>query len=126
MRKLWLTMLCTLAFLGTATVSEAKMFVSISDGTTTLDGRTLNITGNPPGTKGALILRKDSVAPPNPTPPALPADLPVDTLNILSCVAPCIVGFPSGTIGGAAGDTFLIENVSGTNRAKLTKLDSGT
>ena len=30
MRKLWLTMLCTLAFLGTAAVSEARIFVTIS------------------------------------------------------------------------------------------------
>ena len=37
MRKLWLTMLCTLAFLGTATVSEALISVKISDGTTTRD-----------------------------------------------------------------------------------------
>ncbi|HEU5191891.1 MAG TPA: hypothetical protein VFX14_19555, partial [Methylomirabilota bacterium] len=76
MRKLWLMMLCTLAFLGTATVSEAKIFVTISDGTTTLDGRS-TANGVTNGAKGFLLLLKASPAPTSTT-----GDF-TDTLNIL-------------------------------------------
>jgi hypothetical protein len=117
MRKLWLTMLCTLAFLGTAAVSEAKIFVNISDGTTTLNAQAA--TAPVPFTRGNLVLSKLSPAPTG----TLDA---TDTLNILSCAAPCAVGFPSGTINGAQGDTFLIQDVALNNRARVTKLDSGT
>jgi hypothetical protein len=128
MRKLWLTMLCTLAFLGTAAVSEARIFVTISDGTTTLDGRTL--TG---GVKGGLALLKASPIPAG----TLATANVTDTLNILGTTLspcpttrPCTVYFPSGNVAPAqqplATDTFIIQDVSSANLAKITKLDSGT
>jgi len=116
MRKLWLSMLCALALLGTATVSDAKIFVNISDGTTTLDA----LTPPPPFTKVGLVLSKASGAPQGTT------DV-TDTLNILTCpTRPCTVGFPSGVINGLATDTFKIQDISTTNLARIEKLDSGT
>ena len=134
MRKLWLMMLCALAFLGTATVSEARIFVTISDGTTTLDGKTLNLPPAPLGAKGGFLLMKASPAPPIPPPPAVPTDA-TDTLTILGTTTspcpsrPCTVYFPSGNVAPAqplSTDTFIIQDVSATNLAKVTKLDSGT
>ena len=56
MRKLLVVLVCAVALLATATGSEAKIFISISDGTTTLDGRTL-------ASKGGLTLNRTSLAP---------------------------------------------------------------
>jgi hypothetical protein len=122
MRKLWLVMVCALVLLGTATVSEAKMFVTISDGTTTLDAR----AAAAPFVRGNLELSKTSAAP-------LPtAGNVTDTLNIVRCtppaVRPCTVFFPSGAPTQQAGDTFKIQDVGATATltARLEKLDSAT
>ena len=110
MRKLWLTMLCTLAFLGTATVSEALISVKISDGTTTRDGVTL----------GGLKLSQAI------NPPILNADT-TTTLNILTCATrPCTVFFPSGAATQQTGDTFKIGDVASNNLARIEVLDAAT
>jgi hypothetical protein len=108
MRKVVLSLLCALAVLATASVSDANIFVSISDGTNTVSA-----------SKGGLVLSKTSPA------PAGTLDV-TDTLNILTCAAPCQVGFPSGILAPniPASDTFIIENVTGT-RARIEKFDSG-
>lgn len=119
MRKLWLTMLCTLTVLGTATASEALISVRISDGTTIRDGVTLN---------GLKLIQAIN-------PPVLNADT-TTTLNILACTTPpCTVLFPSGTAFSSgealpnplpAGTTFKIQDVSSTNRARIEVLDAAT
>jgi hypothetical protein len=119
MRKLWLIMLCTLAFLGTAAVSEAAISVRIFDGTTARDGVTLN---------GLKLIQAIN-------PPVLNADT-TTTLNILACTTPpCTVLFPSGTAFSSgealpnplpAGTTFKIQDVSSTNRARIEVLDAAT
>jgi hypothetical protein len=117
MRKLWLSMLCALALVGTATVSEAKIFVNISDGTTTLNALTSTTV---PFTKVGLVLSKVSLAPTGTT------DV-TDTLNILTCpTRPCTVFFPSGAATQQTGDTFKIQDVASTNLARVEKLDSAT
>ena len=48
------------------------------------------------------------------------------TLNILKCsTPPCKINFPSGVVGTTpqAGDTFRIEDISSTNRARIDKID---
>ena len=137
MRKLWLMMLCGLVLLGTAAVSEARIFVNISDGTT---NGTLNALPPPPATApvpfivGGLKLSQLSPAPPLPVPPATAVDA-TDTLTILGTTTspcpsrPCTVYFPSGNVAPAQPlptDTFIIQDASATNLARVTKLDSGT
>ena len=119
MRKLWLTMLCTLTVLGTATASEALISVRISDGTTILNGVTL---------PGLTLSQAINTPIPN-------ADT-TTTLNILRCTTPpCTVLFPSGTAFSSgdtlpnplpAGNTFKIQDVSSTNRARIEVLDAAT
>ena len=119
MRKLWLTMLCTLAFLGTATVSEAKIFVNISDGTTngTIDAKASTTV---PFIKLGLTLSRLI------TPPVLNADT-TTTLNILTCATrPCTVFFPSGAATQQTGDTFKIQDVASNNLARIEVLDAAT
>jgi hypothetical protein len=117
MRKLFLSLGCALALLTTATVSDASIFVKISDGTVAndLDGRTL-------GTKGGLILAKLSPL------PAGTLDV-TDTLTVLSCTTrPCTVHFPSGNTAPTAAlatDTFTLQDVSATSLARVEKFDSG-
>src|SRR5687767_7713332 len=115
MRKLFLSVGCALALLATANVSDASIFVRISDGTVagTVDGR---VTAS----KGGLRLAKLSPAPTG------TLDAPVDTLTLLSCAArPCKIFFPSGASSAQAGDIFRLEDVSSTSLARLEKFDSG-
>ena len=125
MRKLWLSMLCALALVGTATVSEAKIFVNISDGTTTLDARAV--------TAGVPFIKSDPSSPTVNltlsrliTPPVLNADT-TTTLNILTCATrPCTVFFPSGAATQKTGDTFKIGDVASNNLARIEVLDAAT
>ncbi|HSE46796.1 MAG TPA: hypothetical protein VLA89_15865 [Gemmatimonadales bacterium] len=81
-------------------LASAAITVSLSDGTTTKT----SLTG--------FALSVASVAPAN------------TTLNILtSCTAPCTRFFPSGGLTQGAGDTFKIQDVSSTNRARVEKID---
>ena len=109
MRKLWLTMLCTLAFLGTAAVSEANIFVTISDGPHTVTAST-----------GLLRLSQTI------TTPILSAPDTTTTMFLLTCTAPCTAFFPSGQATQQNGDTFKIQDVSSTNRARIEVLDAFT
>ena len=116
MRKLWLAMLCTLASLGTATISEAKIFVNISDGTTTVNALTSTTV---PFLKGTGLKLSQLI-----NPPLANADT-TTTLNILTCATrPCTVFFPSGAATQQAGDTFKIQDVASTNLARVEVLDS--
>src|SRR4029450_758040 len=127
MRKLWLTMLCTLALLGTATVSEAqKIYVNISDGTTTLNAKTsltvpfIKSHSSSPTT--GLKLSQTSLAPTG------TADA-TDTLTILFCpTRPCTVFFPSGAATKQTGDTFMIQDIGSatSSQARVEKFDSGS
>jgi hypothetical protein len=109
MRKLWLIMLCTLAFLGTAAVSEANIFVTISDGPRTL-------------TASTNLLRLSQTI----TTPSLTAPDTTTTMFLLTCTAPCTAFFPSGKATQQNGDTFKIQDVSSTNRARIEVLDAAT
>ena len=123
MFKLLLSVGCALALLTTATVSDAKIFVNISDGTTagTLDARASTVV---PFVKGGLRLSLASPAPTGTT------DVTV-VHNILSCTTrPCKVYFPSGNVHPAAPlttDTFILEDVSSPalSPARVEKFDSG-
>ena len=112
MRKLWLTMLGTLAFLGTATVSEANIFVTISDGPNTVTA-----------SKNLLKLTQAINS------PILNADT-TTTMNIITCptavLPPCTVFFPSGQATQQNGDTFKIQDVASNNRARIEVLDAAT
>jgi hypothetical protein len=117
MGKALCSLLGALVLLATASVSDAKIFVNISDGTTTLDARAATAV---PFIKGGLILSKTSTAPTGTT------DV-TDRHNILQCtMRPCRVFFPSGnTVSAQPGDTFRIEDVSSTSPARIEKFDSG-
>jgi hypothetical protein len=119
MFKLLLSVCCALALLTTATVSDAKIFVNISDGTNTLNAQPPTVL--PPFNVGGLRL---SI-----TPPTLSGNLDNTFVhNILSCTTPpCKVYFPSGNVAPAAAlgtDTFTIEDISSTSRARVEKFDS--
>ena len=121
MRKILLSVGCALALLASATVSDASIFVKISDGTNTVDGLQLLPIGT---LKGGLRLAKASLAP---VPPGT-ADL-TDTLTVLSCTTrPCTVFFPSGSstqVTSPIPDTFKLQDVSSTSLARVEKFDSG-
>src|SRR5258706_16122800 len=106
MRKLFLSVGCGLALLATATVSDASIFVKITDGTNTVDGLQLLPIGT---LKGGLKLAQLSPA------PAGTLDAPVATLTVLSCaVRPCTVFFPSGAATAQTlptPDTFKLQDV---------------
>lgn len=115
MRRLLLSVSCALTLLVTATVSDAKIFVNISDGTNTLNAQTSTTV---PFVKGGLVLSKASLA------PAGTLDV-LDTLTLLTCAArPCKIHFPSGSATAQAGDTFRLEDVVATT-ARVEKFDSG-
>ena len=124
MRKLWLTLLCTLALVGTAAVSEAKIFVNISDGTNTLDAKasaTVPFTKTDASSPTTILTLSQLV-----TPPVANADT-LSTLNILTCpTRPCTVFFPSGAATQKTGDTFKIQDVASTNLARIEVLDAAT
>ena len=122
MRKLFLSLGCALTLLVSATVSDAKIFVRITDGTNTLDAEPA--TAVPPFITGGLVLSKVSVAPA----PTITTDV-TDTLTVLACpVRPCTVHFPSGNTAPTAAlstDTFTLQDVSATSLARIEKFDSG-
>ena len=83
-------------------LASAAITVSLSDGTTTRN----------PTTPAGFALTAASATPFN------------TTLNILgTCTAPCTRFFPSGGLTQGAGDTFKIQDVSATNRARVEKID---
>src|SRR5882724_10157710 len=112
MRKLFLSVGCGLALLATATVSDASIFVKITDGTNTVDGLQLLPIGT---LKGGLKLAQPSPAPTG----TLDATA---TLTMLSCAArPCTVFFPSGAATqqtSPIADTFKLQDVSATSLAR--------
>lgn len=112
MFKLLLSVCCALALLTTATVSDAKIFVKITDGTNTVDGLVT-------ATKGGLVLSKTSTAP--------TGTLDVtDVLNVLTCATrPCTVFFPSGAATQQTGDTFKLQDTLATSLVRVEKFDSG-
>ena len=117
MRKLFLSVGCALILLATATVSDASIFVKITDGSVagTVDGL---VTAS----KGNLRFAKASLAPLGTT------DV-TDTLTLLSCTTrPCTVFFPERP-GHPADrpipDTFKLSDVSATSLARIEKFDSG-
>lgn len=110
MRKLVVLLGIALCLIASASPSDAKIFVRISDGTTTRDGAVL-------ASFGSLVLSKTSLAPTS-------GDV-TDSMPILTCAArPCRVFFPSGATTQAAGDTFRIEDVSSASLARVEKFDS--
>ena len=120
MRKLFLSVGCALALLVSATVSDARIYVKISDGNVAndLDGRTL--TG---GVKGSLKLAQASAAPTG------TLDAPIASLFLITCPPstprPCKAFFPSGNPTSAQpGDTLRLEDDT-TAGARLEKFDSG-
>jgi hypothetical protein len=113
MRRLVFSLGVALLVLVSATASHAKIFVKISDGTTTRDGLVTPTVG------AGLVLAKDSLAPTTTT------DV-TDTLTVLNCATrPCTVFFPSGAATQQTGDTFKLQDVSSTSRARVEKFDSG-
>jgi hypothetical protein len=129
MRKLWLTVLCTLAFLGTATVSEAKIYVNISDGTTTLNAKTSATVPFLKSHSSSLTSGfKLSQLSPLPANLAATADT-TDTLTVLFCpTRPCTVFFPSGAATQQTGDTFKFQDIGSatSSQARVEKFDSGS
>ena len=80
--------------------ASAAITVSLSDGTTTVTS------------KAGFALSASSPLNTN------------TTLNLLTgCTAPCTRFFPSGGLTQGAGDTFKIQDVSSTNRARVEKID---
>ena len=92
-----LLLLAAVCFPGLA---SASITVTLSDGTTT---RGSGATG--------FLLSVTSPAGQN------------TTLNILNCAAPCTRFFPSGQATKQATDTFQIQDISSTNRARIEKID---
>jgi hypothetical protein len=118
MGKLLVSVCCALAILATAAVSDARIYVRISDGTVAVDGRTQ--TG---GVKGNLKLAQNSFAPTG------TLDAPIDSLFLITCPPstprPCKAFFPSGNPTSAQpGDTFKLED-DASGGARLEKFDSG-
>jgi hypothetical protein len=120
MRKFLVSVCCALALLASATVSDARIYVKISDGTVAndLDGRTL--AG---GVKGSLKLAQASAAPTG------TLDAPIASLFLITCPPstprPCKAFFPSGNPTSAQpGDTLRLEDDT-TAGARLEKFDSG-
>src|SRR5687767_338896 len=124
MRKLFLSVGCALILLATATVSDAAIFVKMTDGTVagTVDGLVDPTPGIPTDlwVKGGLRFAKPSVALSGTT------DV-TDTLTLLSCTTrPCRIYFPGGepVVTGAtppAGALFRLEDVSSTSLARVEK-----
>jgi hypothetical protein len=112
MLKLSLRLGLAVVVLASATPSDAGIFVTISDGTSTVTG-----TASIPG-KGNFTLYKASPAP--------TGTLDVtDTLTLLTCTArPCTVFFPSGQAIQQGSDTFKFQDVSSTALARVEKFDS--
>ena len=132
MRKLLVVLMCAVALFTMATVSEAqKIYVNISDGTTTLNAKT---SGTVPFTRSfgsattvGFKLSQASPAAAIPPPPAIPADA-TDTLFVLFCpTRPCTVFFPSGAATKQTGDTFKFQDFGSatSSQARLEKFDSG-
>ncbi len=94
----------------------ASINVTISDGTTTLTPDTAGVLDRGFSLSGTAT-----------------AGL-TDTLNILAltasvggnCIAPCTRHFPSGNAVAQTGDTFKIQDISSTNRARVIKTDAST
>jgi hypothetical protein len=130
MRRLLFSLGVALLVLTSATASPAqtipRIFVTISDGVNpTVSGLALPAAPTAPPTyfKGGLILGQDS-----PKPASTVTTDVTNTLNILKCTTPpCTVHFPSGNVAPTAplsNDTFTIQDVSATNRARVEKFDS--
>lgn len=126
MRKLFLSVGCALILLATATVSDAKIYVNISDGTTTLnakDSATVPfIKTHPSSPTHGLRLSQSSPAPSG----TLDATA---TLTVLFCpTRPCTVFFPSGAATQQTGDTFKIQDIGSatSSQARVEKFDSGS
>lgn len=119
MRKLLVVLVCAVALLATATASEAKIFVNISDGT----NPTINALASTtvPFFKGNLKLSQASST-------RLASGDQTDTLTLIQCTTPrpCALFIPSGASTQQPGDTFKISDVSATALAKVTALDKFT
>ena len=128
MGKLFLSVGCALALLASATVSDAKIYVNISDGTTagTVDAKGSAVVpfikSHPSSPTHGLRLSQASLAPSG----TLDATA---TLTVLICPArPCTVFFPSGAATQQTGDTFKIQDIGSTTslQARVEKFDSGS
>jgi hypothetical protein len=126
MRKFLLSVGCALFLLTTATVSDAKMYVNISDGTTTLNAKGSAtvpfIKSHPSSPTHGLRLSQLSAAPSG----TLDATA---TLTVLFCpTRPCTVFFPSGAATQQTGDTFKIQDIGSatSSQARVEKFDSGS
>jgi hypothetical protein len=126
MRKFLLSVGCALFLLTTATVSDAKMYVNISDGTTTLNAKGSAtvpfIKSHPSSPTHGLRLSQLSAAPSG----TLDATA---TLTVLFCpTRPCTVFFPSGAATQQTGDTFKIQDIGSATslQARVEKFDSGS
>jgi hypothetical protein len=129
MCKLLLSVCCALALLATATVSDAKIYVNISDGTTTLNAKTSTtvpfIKSHSSSPTVGLKLSQPSLIPAG---TLASADV-TDTLTVLFCpTRPCTVFFPSGAATQQTGDTFKIQDIGSTSslQARVVKFDSGS
>ena len=126
MRKLFLSVGCALILLATATVSDAKIYVNISDGTTTLDAK---------GSATVPFIKSHVSSPTHGLRLSQRSDAPTGsldataTLTVLICpTRPCTVFFPSGAATQQPGDTFKLQDVGSTTslQARLEKFDSGS
>ena len=124
MRKLFLSVGCALILLATATVSDAKIFVNISDGTTTLDAGSATVP-----------FIKSHVS--NPTHRRLSqrSDAPTGTLDATATLTCSSVrrgrarsSSPAARLTQQPGDTFKLQDVGSTTslQARLEKFDSGS
>jgi len=106
MKKLTTLILFLLAIAMVPPETFANITVSLSDGVTTKTS----------GTGFALSLAAPKWASTTQT--------GNHTLNILSCTTrPCKINFPSGGTTPLPSDTFRIEDISSTNRARIEKID---
>ena len=129
MRKLLVVLMCAAALLTTATVSEAKIYVNISDGTNTLNAKGSTTVPFLKSHSSSLTTGfKLSQLSPLPANLASTADT-TDTLTVLFCpTRPCTVFFPSGAATKQTGDTFKFDDIGSatSSQARVEKFDSGS
>ena len=120
MRKLLLSVCCALALLATATVSDAKIFVNISDGTTTLNAK---------GSATVPFIKSGPAGSARPPLPRRARSMRRPRSRVLICpTRPCTVFFPSGAATQRhRDDTFKIQDIgsAASLQARVEKFDSG-
>lgn len=133
MRKLALQLSLVLAVVASATASHANIFVKITDGTTTLDGTTLNQSCVPLSSfpNGCSLSQAPGFVVNQATDATSPANAGLDvtdTMVLLKCPThPCTVFFPSGALTPQPGDTFKFADTNPTGPfARVVMFDSAT